>query len=153
MLLFGAVIVDAACGRRGAHGTAPPAPARPCNEHHGRARIHVLDTDELGPEDPFVLTRGEMLAWVVTLQVVDVVEGQFDAPRLGVIVHSPSEFATQTWGWHASAQTDPALLDLRWSDRACAYEVVGSTPPELPPGRDPLRFTTPVVHSAILVPG
>jgi hypothetical protein len=111
----------------------------------------VLDSEVLEGDDPVAFMRDFAMNWIVSLKVVEVIDGQFNAPRLGVLVHSPSMFASRTWGFGASPQEHPAVLELRWTEEFCLFEVVGVAPPEPVTDPDrPLEITAPRVHAFIV---
>jgi hypothetical protein len=114
--------------------------------------VRVLDSPTLEPDDPIAFVREPAIHWIVALQVVETVEGDPIGPRLGVIVHSPSMFASATWGLGASPQQDPATLELKWSPEYCLFELTRSTRPTAPAraSDDPSPFKVPAVHSTIL---
>jgi len=69
--------------------------------------IRVLDSEGLADGDPLAFRREPAIHWVVALEVVEQVRGPVIGPRLGVLVHSPSMFAMDTWGYGASPASDP----------------------------------------------
>lgn len=149
-LVLVVALVEAGCARHG-HGVREaelPQGTGPC-EAQQPVVVRVLDSEVLEPSDPLAFRREAGIAWVVGLQVVEVVKGPEIGERLGVLVHSPSMFATDTWGFGASPQKDPATLELRWSKEQCLYEVKGVIQPE-PAIGDTLVLEAPRVHSAIL---
>lgn len=138
--------------RHHGHGELNLVPAdQPCPGPSGEIVLRVLDSPELGPEDPVAFVREPEIHWIVALAVVEVVQGDFEGARLGVLVHSPSMFASEVWGFGASPQQHPAGLELRWTEEYCLFEVIGVETPQ--PPIDPERsfqFTAPQVHSAII---
>jgi hypothetical protein len=124
---------------------------QPCPGPSGAITLRVLDSPELSPDDPIAFVREPEIHWIVSLAVVEVVQGDFTGERLGVLVHSPSMFAGDVWGFGASPQQHPAGLELRWDQEFCLFEVTGvETPkPEIDPNQ-PLEFTAPQVHSAMV---
>lgn len=123
-----------------------------CPGPEGAIVVRVIDSPELSQDDPVAFVRDHQLSWIVSLKVVDVVEGEFESERLGVLVHSPSMFANQVWGFGSSPQTQPAGLELHWTEEFCLFEVTGIEAPE-PNPRDPdapFKITAPQVHSAIV---
>jgi hypothetical protein len=124
---------------------------QPCPGPSGPITLRVLDSPELSQDDPIAFMREPEIHWIVSLTVVEVVEGDFSGERLGVLVHSPSMFASEVWGYGASPQQHPAGLELRWTEEYCLFEVIGvETPkPEIDPTQ-PFEMTAPQVHSAIV---
>ena len=133
------------------HDTGLAPAAEPCAGPREVVRVRVLDSAELTQDDPLAFRREPMLSFVVALAVVEVVQGEFTSPRLGILVHSPSEFAGDVWGFGASPQMDAAQLDLRWSPKYCMFELAGMKPPERSnDARGKLEFKAPTVHSQLI---
>jgi hypothetical protein len=65
-----------------------------------------------------------------------------------VVVHSPTLFAGKVWGRDGSPQKDPAMLELRWSNKYCMYEVMQYQAP--PTAASDAARDAPRVHSVVL---
>lgn len=113
--------------------------------------MRVLDSPVLSQDDPIAFVPAPEIHWIVSLAVVEVVKGEFSGERLGVLVHSPSMFAREVWGYGSSPQQHPAELELRWTEEFCLFEVTGiETPePQIDPDQ-PFEFKAPQVHSGIV---
>jgi hypothetical protein len=124
---------------------------QPCPGPSGPITVRVLDSPTLSQDDPIAFVREPEIHWIVSLAVVEVVKGDFSGERLGVLVHSPSMFAGDVWGFGSSPQEHPAKLELRWTEEYCLFEVVGiETPePEIDPSQ-PFEFKAPQVHSGMV---
>jgi len=127
----------------------------PCPGPAGAITLRVLDSPTLTQDDPIAFQREPAISFIAFLSVVEVVKGDFEGERLGVLVHSPSMFASKVWGFGSSPQLDPAGLKLRWSAEFCLFEVTGVESPD--PQRlydgESFKFTVPQVHSALLESG
>lgn len=145
-----------ACAHTRARHSGPDTGLRPADEPcagpQEKIRLRVVDSPELRPDDPLAFRREPMIAFVVQLAVTDVVSGHFSATRLGLLVHSPTMFASDVWGFGASPQTDPAELELEWAAKYCMFELVEIEGPKPSTHRTgaPFRLTVPTVHSAVL---
>jgi hypothetical protein len=149
------VLVCLVLGTACRHRDPGLAPAKePCPGPREAVRVRVLDSAELGEDDPIAFRREPMLSFVVSLAVVEVIAGDFPSKRLGVLVHSPSVFAGEVWGYGASPQQHAAELELHWAPKYCMFELTRTKPPA-PPARPPgapFEFTAPRVHATILGP-
>lgn len=97
----------------------------PCPGPTGRSRVRVV-AGPIEGEDPALAFRPQpMLAWVVELDVVAVESGPFEGEELAVVVHSPSMFAGELWGFMASPDSASAGLELQWRPEYCMYEITG----------------------------
>lgn len=150
-LLCGACAGKRAGGGHGRGETNLVKAEKACPGPQGKVVVRVLDSPTLEPGDTLAFVREPEVHWVVALQVVETVEGEPIGARLGVLVHSPSMFASEVWGLMASPQEHPAQLELRWAADYCMFEVAGATKPtvELKAG-DPAPFKVPSVHSMIV---
>lgn len=111
-------------------------------------RVKVMDSERLEATDPLAFVREPELRFIATLEVVETLTGPSIGARLGVVVHSPTLFAGKVWGQGGLPQKDPAMLELRWSNKYCMYEVMQyQAPPSAPSdaGRG-----APRVHSVVL---
>lgn len=97
---------------------------RPCPGPAELVRVKVVDSKTLAATDPLAFVREPELRFIATLEVVETLGGPSIGQRLGVIVHSPTLFAGKVWGRDGSPQKHPAMLELRWSNRYCMFEVM-----------------------------
>jgi hypothetical protein len=106
---------------------------QPCEGPKRPAVVRVV-TGAIGYDAPMAFVREPMLAWVVPLEVVEVESGTFEGTQLAAVVHSPTTFAIDLWGFGNSAQTQPAKLELSWRPEYCMYEITKMVQPEpIPP--------------------
>lgn len=122
-------------------------PSQPCDGPTRPAVVRVVDSSRYDPKDTLAFQRSAGLNWLVFLEVREQVSGPDIGPRLGVLVHSPSKFATLVWGLASSPQTDPAELTLFWDSEYCLYEVVNTRTPESK-SNSTRTLPAPRVHAA-----
>ena len=111
-------------------------------------RVKVVDSQTLEPVDPLAFVREPELRFIATLEVVETVSGPPIGVRLGVLVHSPTLFAGKVWGPDGSPQKHPAMLELRWSNKYCMFEVMQFQAP--PTAAADAARDAPRVHSIVL---
>jgi hypothetical protein len=124
---------------------------QPCDGPKLPSVVRVV-TGSIGYDAPLAFMREPNLWWVVPLQVVEVESGSFEGTQLGVVVHSPSMFATDVWGFGSSAQEQAAGLQLTWRPEYCMYEVTKVLQPEpIPPKPgEPFHLTPPHVDGIMI---
>jgi hypothetical protein len=124
---------------------------QPCEGPTQPSVVRVV-TGSIGYDAPLAFMGAHMLSWVVPLKVVAVESGSFQGTQLGIIVHSPSMFATDVWGFGSSPQEQAAGLELSWRPKYCMYEVTKVLQPEpIPPKPgEPFQLTAPHVDGIMI---